>query len=193
MGLRHAEASCGSVGCRSGFTPRWFAENRSIKPLLQFAFKFMPTADVAENTSCPQCLHGGSDWRSFAPMSDVAPLGTRATRFAFALLNRKIQFNHGFSADFADGRGCSSIPSALIRVISGKVIPQFCSAASSKIHCRFGGGSAAPGNLRFKCARSDYPFCRPSRNSAKPLKQTRSRTHPCLKAFIFDSPAFLTL
>jgi len=54
----------------------------------------------------------------------------------------EIQFDHGFFADGADGRGFRSIQSALIRVISGEGISSVASAASCKIPFRFGCGSA---------------------------------------------------
>jgi hypothetical protein len=63
-------------------------------------------------------------------MSDVASLGTRATSpFCFRVYEPEIQ-------------------SALIRVISGKVISSVASVASCKIQYRFGCGSAAPGQPR---------------------------------------------
>jgi hypothetical protein len=58
-------------------------------------------------------------------------------------LTQKFNRTTDFPMDFADGRGFRSIQSALIRVISGNVLPSVASVASCKIRFRFGCGPAA--------------------------------------------------
>ena len=90
----------------------------------------------------PSCLCGKSASRHFAPIRGQPP------RPPFVFLNQRSKSTTDFSADFADGRGFSSIQSALIRacqpepwrrlVISGKVISSITFVTSCKIRCWFG-------------------------------------------------------